>query len=132
MLRRLFVSLGAICPVKFRVRGDLPTGCVIRATPRCLSKTAAKEIVTRCPNHIQQFPGEGHAPPSHLIRCQNVSCRYETSPVIRRESVVVPFEGPFSIELYQLTCFSSCTGGIGRRSIEMLFTLEHGLVTMIF
>ena len=64
---------------------------------------------------------------SDLCRCFVFACSDETQT--GRQSVTVPFEAPavgadWSTALYQFMCFSSCAGGLNRRQVLLVFTIE--------
>ncbi len=63
----------------------------------------------------------------HFIRCQHPDSIYITNDR-GRQSITVPIicdnDNLVTIP-YQFMCFSSCTGTINRRPIQLIFTLEN-------
>lgn len=129
-LRKLFVRMSSSCPVKFRTTVAPPPGSIIRATPVYLRPEHVQEVVHRCPNHAtaKEF-NDNHPAPMHLVRCEHSVAKYCEDASSKRHSVIVPCEQPqagsqWVTNLYQFMCFSSCVGGLNRRPIQVVFTLE--------
>lgn len=128
-LGKLFVKMNVPCPIQFRCSNDPPKGSVIRAMPVYIRSEHVTEVVSRCPNHQIQDPNQALS--RHLIRAEkqgHEAAKYETNQD-GRESVMVPYRSPevgarYITVLYRFMCLSSCVGGINRRPIITVFTLE--------
>lgn len=132
--RKLFINMNVVCPFHVHVKTEPPAGTALRAMAVFSEPSHANEVVKRCPMHILAAEGNGgeqrHPPPSHLIRCENPCARYLDDPITKRHSVVVAYNGPqagltYSVYHYRFMCLSSCSGGMNRRPIKVIFTLEH-------
>lgn len=130
MLGKLFVKMNVLCPIQFRCMKQPPIGSFVRALPVYIRPEHVTDIVTRCPNHLVK-DGNTDRVVRHLIRAEqpgNNSVNYVTSPD-GRESVTVAYMPPeigsdYVTVFYKYMCLSSCVGGINRRPIMMIFTLE--------
>nr|XP_039267070.1 cellular tumor antigen p53-like [Styela clava] len=130
LLEKLFVKMNALCPVQFRCRTRPPEGCIIRALPVYTRPEHVTEVVSRCPNHQLQDNSADHLA-RHLIRAEQPgidSVRYVPTSD-GRESVTVAYCNPevgtqYSTVFFKYMCLSSCVGGINRRPITTVFTLE--------
>ena len=130
---KLFVRMGVSVPLRFRCSRAPPVGSYIRAMPVYAKSEHAQEVVRRCPNHMSPTDpsNQGHPAPAHLLRCEHEMAVYTSDSISSRMSVLAPMEQPqigaeWATYLYQFMCFSSCTGGLNRRPLQVVFTLENG------
>jgi len=141
MLHKLFTRINAACPIRFQCAYKLPpSGTVLRALPIYMQPEHMCEAVVRCPVHAaapldldvsqQHSASQATRPTNHLIRADHPHAEYvDADPQYGRQSVSVPFEAPavgtqWSTVLYRYMCNSSCAGGMNRRPIQTVFTLE--------
>jgi len=140
MLHKLFTRINAACPIRFQCAYKLPpSGTVLRALPIYMQPEHVCEAVVRCPVHAaspldldapQPQSSQCSRPTNHLIRADHPHAEYvDSDPQYGRQSVSVPFEAPavgtqWSTVLYRYMCNSSCAGGMNRRPIQTVFTLE--------
>uniref|UniRef100_A0A8C9ZEJ7 Cellular tumor antigen p53 n=1 Tax=Sander lucioperca TaxID=283035 RepID=A0A8C9ZEJ7_SANLU len=133
LLNKLYCQLAKTSPVEVLVSKELPPGAVLRATAVYKKTEHVAEVVRRCPHHQNEDCAEHR---SHLIRVEGSQrAQYFEDPHTKRQSVTVPYEPPqlgseITTILLSYMCNSSCMGGMNRRPILTILTLEtpEGLV----
>ncbi|XP_072035550.1 tumor protein 63-like [Amphiura filiformis] len=126
-LKKLFVDKDKPCPIQFKTTKAPPAGSYIRAMPIFKKPEHIQQVVKRCPNHASCVQNDLTA--YHLVMSSDPSSQYVEDPNTGRLSVIVPYNVPqvgteYSQYLYTFKCFLSCVGGLNRRQIQVVFTLE--------
>jgi hypothetical protein len=130
-LNKLYTDMNKWVQIKFSF-GRYPTdGLYIRALPIYGDAADLKTSVKRCPNHARADDptNSGFAFLDHLIRFDSPRAMYCEDLESGRLSVVAPLgtiqAGASSIPmLMKFMCLGSDIGGINRRPLRVIFTLE--------
>jgi len=126
-LKKLFCQLDKTCPIEVLVTQEPPQGAILRATAIYKKTEHVADVVRRCPHHQSTDDVEYR---SHLIRVEGSQrASYLEDPYTKRHSVTVPYESPqlgseITTVLLNFMCNSSCMGGMNRRPILTILTLE--------
>lgn len=126
-LNKLYCQVAKTSPVEILVNKEPPHGSVLRATAVYKKTEHVAEVVRRCPHHQNEDSVEHR---THLIRVEGSQlARYFEDPYTKRHSVTVPYELPQlgserTTILLSFMCNSSCMGGMNRRPIRTILTLE--------
>uniref|UniRef100_A0A3B4BCW8 Cellular tumor antigen p53 n=1 Tax=Periophthalmus magnuspinnatus TaxID=409849 RepID=A0A3B4BCW8_9GOBI len=132
-LNKLYCQLAKTSPVEVLVAKEPPLGSVLRATAVYKKAEHVADVVRRCPHHQNEDCKNKN---NHLIRIEGsqLACYHEDLGT-KRHSVTVPYERPQlgserTTILLSFMCNSSCMGGMNRRPISTILTLEtpDGLV----
>uniref|UniRef100_A0A672G3K2 Cellular tumor antigen p53 n=1 Tax=Salarias fasciatus TaxID=181472 RepID=A0A672G3K2_SALFA len=133
VLNKLYCQLAKTNPIEMLVSREPPQGAVLRATAVYKKTEHVADVVRRCPHHQNEDTVEHRC---HLIRVEgNQRAQYFEDVHTKRHSVTVPYEHPqlgseMTTILLTFMCNSSCMGGMNRRPILTILTLEtpEGLV----
>jgi len=132
-LKKLYIDMNKWVQVEFRVGSSPPEGLFIRALPIYAEASHIRDPVKRCPNHASPSdPTNVNCfYPHHLIRMDGETSNYREDHESKRLSVVFPVHTPHQgtdkvSKLMKFMCLGSDVGGINRRPLKVIFTLEEG------
>ncbi|XP_063232048.1 cellular tumor antigen p53-like [Bacillus rossius redtenbacheri] len=130
-LDKVFLPMNASLPVQFKCVWAEPDLCV-RALPVFLEADELHKPVRRCSHHVRdkEETNMDFEFPAHVVRCESMDSVYTEDPSSKRLSVVTPLGTPppgsdVVVLHYRFMCKTSCLGGMNRRPIHVVFTLER-------
>jgi len=131
-LNKLFVDMDKWVQVEFKIGTDPPADLTIRTLPVYTEASYRREPVKRCPNHAsaEEKSNRDFNFPHHIIRYQNTDTIYEEDEKSSRLFSVFPVSTPHKgtdtiSRMVKFMCLGSDIGGINRRPIKVVFTLEY-------
>ena len=126
LLNKLFIDMNSLVEVEFQCSPDPPPGCFVRALPVFAEPAEQRKPVQRCPHHARpaditnanfEFVGQ-------LVRADSPAAVYCEDLQSGRLSLLLPLRP--ATALLRFLCLGSCPGGINRRPLLLVFTLEDG------
>ncbi|XP_071448745.1 cellular tumor antigen p53 isoform X2 [Hetaerina americana] len=129
-LNKIFVDVNQSIPLQFKLSHRPADDPIFLRAMAVYDVTQHIHIpVKRCPNHLKEDEDRGLENIEHVLHCRDKSAIYEYDNTSKRYSVVVPFDAPpagsdVTTLMYCVTCKGSCTGGMNRRPVMLIFTLE--------
>ena len=125
-LNKLYIDLDRWVPVEFRA----PAGFFIRALPVFSLPSDLRQPVKRCPSHaaLSDKTNKNFAFPDHLIRVDGEDPTYQEDSISGRLSVLFPV---VERKLLKFMCLGSDLGGINRRPVKLVFTLEDAVGLLV-
>lgn len=136
ILNKIYIDMKHKFPINFSVKEtDSDQKFFIRVMPMFEEDRYVQELVHRCICHEQlQDPtnqGVTELVAQHIIRCDNKDAQYfGDKNAGKRLSIVIPLAAPQAgtdsvKEFFHFVCKNSCVGGMNRRPIQVIFTLEN-------
>ncbi|VDM64784.1 unnamed protein product [Angiostrongylus costaricensis] len=117
-MEKLYCKIGTVVPITFNIVGERDPRSRIRVRAVYTDHAIFDTPVVPCPNHLAKDASNAR---NHFVRCQHAGTEY------------LDENGNYSLRIplceqagFMFTCFSSCAGGINRRSVALTFQLELG------
>ena len=133
LLSKLYIDMDKWVQVEHHVGSSPPAGLYIRALPIFSDANYITQPVKRCPNHAEPSDktNENFLHHKHLIRVAGDDVIYHEDSTSGRLSVVFPVMVPAAgsemiCKQIKFMCLGSDVGGINRRPVKVVFTLETG------
>ncbi|XP_040572329.1 cellular tumor antigen p53 isoform X1 [Lepeophtheirus salmonis] len=136
-LNKLYIEFNKNIQICFKLKpGKDCSDLFVRAMVVYAEEASVKEPVLRCPTHSSHdhetnlnFPPEYI---QHIIRADHKGALYFVDDTSKRHSVLVPISKPavgtdYCPRIFKFMCLCSDSGGINRRPVKLIFTLEKGL-----
>ncbi|KAK7062972.1 induces growth arrest or apoptosis depending on the physiological circumstances and cell type [Halocaridina rubra] len=127
---KLYTNINKAVPFEVRMNKNAQRRqFYVRSTVVFSSVQFRLSNVMRCPNHASPSDATNHEfpYPEHVVRADHPDAKYLTSPC-GRLSVRVPLDATdglcYAPILLRFMCLGSCVGGINRRPIAIILTLE--------
>ncbi|KAK6014240.1 P53 DNA-binding domain protein [Ostertagia ostertagi] len=116
----LYSKSELMVPFVFTYVNNCDPSSTIRVHAEYTEERYANKAVERCPNHQYKDTLAASADVrQHFVRCEHARTTY------------VDKDGSYYVRIpmcdstgFAFTCFSSCSGGINRRPLQLVFTLE--------
>ncbi|XP_042870755.1 cellular tumor antigen p53-like isoform X2 [Penaeus japonicus] len=132
--KKLYTNINKAVPFEINLKKRVVNeNFFIRAVPVFSSPQFLRTNVNRCPNHASPTDPTNHdfPYPEHVVRADHPGARYDNTN--GRLSVRVPLDilqdgsgSDYTPVLLRFMCLGSCVGGINRRPIAIILTLENG------
>ncbi|EYC44766.1 hypothetical protein Y032_0450g1675 [Ancylostoma ceylanicum] len=119
----LYCKADTSVPFNFRYGPECHPGMKIRIRPEYTEDRYSNKPVERCPNHLVKDNTEAR---NHFVRCEHPDAEY--LGVDDAYAVRIP---TCESTGFLFTCFSSCSGGINRRPVQLAFVLEESDGTVL-
>uniref|UniRef100_A0A8D9E0U0 Tumor protein p73 n=2 Tax=Cacopsylla melanoneura TaxID=428564 RepID=A0A8D9E0U0_9HEMI len=140
-LNKVFIDIGKVLPIQVKLlyKQEEPVPPLfLRATPIYSQDDFRGRPVERCPLHVcrDNKINEGfESVLKHIVRCTSAHCQYPVDERSGRHTCVTPLSPPQPgadtvTLMYNFVCKTSCLGGMDRRPVLLLLTLEnqHGQI----
>ncbi|KJH51792.1 P53 DNA-binding domain protein [Dictyocaulus viviparus] len=112
----LYCKAEMMVPFTFTYASECDPRSRIRVRAEYTEERYTNKPVERCPNHLVK---DGSDVKMHFVRCEHAETEYLDSN--ENYALRIPLCDTTG---FMFTCFSSCSGGINRRPVQLTFVLE--------